>query len=77
MVKIVDGKLYDTEKSELIYMDDLNDRQYFMTKKRNFFVVYATGDIFPKTEVEIKALLGKRDAKKYLELFGDEDLEEA
>lgn len=69
MKVIIKGKLYDTAKSELIYTDRFMMRRYYMTENRNFFVVYANGKVSPKTEEDIKILLGEKDIEKYLELF--------
>lgn len=69
MKVIIEGKLYDTEKSELIYTDKFRMRRYYMTPHRNFFVVYGNGKAASKTEDDIKLLLGENDVNKYLELF--------
>lgn len=69
MKVIIKGKLYDTDKSELIYTDKLRMRRYYMTEHRNFFVVYANGKAATKTEDDIKIILGEHDVEKYLELF--------
>lgn len=69
MKVIIKGKMYDTDKSELIYTDKFRMRRYYMTQHRNFFVVYGNGKAAPKTEDDIKLLLGANDVEKYLELF--------
>lgn len=70
MQKIVNGLLYDTSKSENIYVDYETNRRIFKTKKRNYFLLYPNGEIVPKEEEEIKEYIGSRDTKKYIELFG-------
>jgi hypothetical protein len=69
MKVIIKGKMYDTDKSELIYTDKFRMRRYYMTPHRNFFVVYGNGKAATKTEDDIKLLLGEHDVEKYLELF--------
>lgn len=69
MKVIIEDKLYDTEKSELIYTNKFSKRRYYMTPHRNFFVVYGNGKAASKTEDDIKLLLGENDVNKYLELF--------
>lgn len=71
MKKIVDGLLYDTDKSELIYTDVANKRRLFKTENNRFFIVYNNGEIVPKTEQNAKDYLGERDIDKYIELFGE------
>lgn len=71
MKKVINGKVYDTEKSEVIYIDPNKRRTYYMTKKRAFFVLYKTGEIAVKTEDEIRELLGTYDYDKYVEIFGE------
>ncbi len=73
--KIVDVVLYDTDKAEIIYVEPNKRRTYYMTDHRRFFVVYKTGELVPKTEEDIRKLLGEYDVDKYLEIFGD--IEEA
>ena len=77
MKAIIDGKLYDTDKAELIYtevVDRRTKRYYYMTAKRAFFCYYSkTKEIKVKTEAEIRELLGKHDVDKYIEIFGEPD----
>ena len=68
--KIVDEKLYDTDTADLIHTDITNRRRYYRTRKGAFFVLYATGEIQPKTERSMKDLLGSADPEKYIEIFG-------
>ena len=71
MKKIINGKMYDTDISEEIYLDEMNNRRIFQTKKGNYFLLYPNGELVPKTEDEIKELLGNNDTNKYIELFGE------
>ena len=71
MKKIVDGKMYDTDVSEEIYLDETTNRRIFRTKKGNYFLLYANGEIVPKTEAEVKEFLGLHDTEKYIALFGE------
>ena len=70
MKKIINGKMYDTDTSDEIYLDEMNNRRIFQTKKGNYFLLYPNGELVPKTEDEIKELLGNNDTNKYIELFG-------
>ena len=71
MRKIVNGLVYDTEKSELIHTDFVKNRRLFRTKKGRFFMLYATGDITPKTDEAAMDYLAEHDVDKYMELFGE------
>lgn len=71
MKKIIDGKMYDTSTSDVIYINEMNGRKLFRTKKGNYFLMYANGEVVPKTEDEIKEFLGVNDTNKYIELFGE------
>lgn len=71
MKTIVNGFLYDTEISEMIYIDIYKSRTYFRTPNDNYFVFYRTGEIVPTSEKNIKDILGKNDISKYIELFGE------
>lgn len=73
MKKIINGLLYDTEVSTIIYTEQINNRIWYKTNKNNYFVFYRTGAIIPKTEEEVKDFLGKNDVDKYIELFGEVD----
>lgn len=82
---IIDGKLYDTEKSErLSYFKD--DRVLFRTQKGSYFsckredgecqntkfhVHYIDYyDIRPENIEDAKETIGKYDVDRYIELFG-------
>ena len=71
MKKIINGNMYDTDTSEEIYLDEMNNRRIFQTKKGNYFLLYPNGELVPNTEDEIKELLGNNDTNKYTELFGE------
>lgn len=71
MKKIIDGLLYDTETSEIIYTDEFKERTWYMTKNKNYFIFYRYGSIVPKSEIEVKEFLGIYDVDKYIELFGE------
>lgn len=71
MKKIVDGKMYDTDTSEEIYLDEMTNRRIFQTKKGNYFLLYPNGEVVPKTEAEVKEFLGLNDTEKYIALFGE------
>lgn len=69
MKRVINGLLYDTDISTLIYEDMDKRRRYFMTPNRHFFVVYRTGEFAIKSEDSIKELLGMHDYDKYVEIF--------
>lgn len=71
MKKIINGLLYNTQNSEIIYVDEMTNRKIFRTEKGNFFLFYPNGEIVPKTKEDIKEYLGLNDTEKYIELFGD------
>lgn len=71
MKKIINGLLYNTQTSEIIYVDEMTNRKIFRTEKGNFFLFYPNGEIVPKTKEDIKEYLGLNDTEKYIELFGD------
>lgn len=71
MRKIVQGKLYDTDKATLIYVQKTFNRLWYVTEKGNYFVVFGNGSIIPQTEEEVKEFLAEHDVDKYMELFGE------
>lgn len=73
MKKVVNGKLYDTDKSTMIYMDEMTKRMIFKTEKGAYFLLYPNNEVVPKTENEIKEYIGLHDAELYIELFGEPD----
>lgn len=82
---IIDGKLYDTENAKLLCFKD--DRFLFKTPKGNYFsckagdehcenegrfvweIVYY--DIRPENIEDAKETIGRYDADRYIELFGE------
>ena len=71
MKRIIDGLLYDTDDSVLIYEDVDKRRKYYQTANKRFFILYKTGEIYAATEEHVKAVLGERDIDKYIEIFGE------
>lgn len=71
MKKIIKGLLYDTEDSELIYIDEDKRRMLYMTKNKHFFTLYNNGEIVPKSVEDTKEYLGSVDVEKYIEIFGE------
>lgn len=70
MKKIVNGLLYDTEKSDIIYVDMIKNRSIYKTIHGAYFTLYSNGQIIPTTEENVKDFLGKTDIDKYIEFFG-------
>ena len=70
MKRIIEGLLYDTDDSLLIYEDIDKRRKYYKTANGRFFILYKTGEILTATEEHVKAVLGERDIDKYIEIFG-------
>ena len=71
MKKIIDDLLYDTETANLIHFDEDKRRSLYMTSNGNFFMLFITGEIRPKTEESVKEYLGRVNVKKYIEIFGE------
>lgn len=71
MRRIINGKMYDTDKATLIYTDPQTKRKYYMTAKGAFFVVYTTGVLEPVSDEYMMQLLGEKDPDKYIEIFGE------
>ena len=75
MKKVINGKVYNTESSELILTlyNGIRraQRDYYMTKKGAFFVHYVdVNDIELVPEQTMADLLMRYDVDKYEELFG-------
>lgn len=70
MKKIINNLLYDTDVSELIHEDQINNRRLYKTPNGNYFTVFKTGEIGLKTEASVRDYLGKNNVPKYIELFG-------
>lgn len=75
MKKIINGNLYDTETSQLLYIDEVLSRKLYKTDYGNFFVVYQNGEITEKTEESTKEYLGRVDPNLYIELWGNPEPE--
>lgn len=71
MKGIIENLLYDTETSTLIYAEEDTKRKLYKTPNSNYFTLYATGEIKPKTLNAVKDYLGRYDVEKYIELFGE------
>ena len=71
MRAIVDGLLYDTDKSELVHIDSITKRRLYRTPGGCFFSMYPNGEIVPKTVENTKVYLGEKNVEKYIELFGE------
>ncbi len=85
---IVSGKIFDTDRADLILTcrDNQNEFQYYKTVKGNFVVVQRPAPEFEPvsysspvaqlvSEGNMKTILGMYDLDKYEEIFGVEDLE--
>lgn len=70
MKRVIDNLLYDTDVSELIYTEEGTNRKLYKTPNGNFFTLYPTGEIQPKSLDATKDYLGRYDVEKYIELFG-------
>lgn len=70
MQRVIDGLFYDTEKAEILHIEEGKNRVLYMTPNRNFFMVYPTGEFVVKTEESVKIYLGTYDVDKYIEVFG-------
>lgn len=70
MQRIINGLLYDTRNSDLVHSEEDTKRQLFKTNNGNFFMFYSDGEIIPKTEDSVKEYLGRKNVKKYEEIFG-------
>lgn len=73
MKQIIDGKLYDTSKATLIYIDnDLwKPRNYYQTNKGTYFCWFRrNGKLDIVDESIIKSVLAEHDVDKYIEIFG-------
>lgn len=77
MRAIINGKLYDTEKSEIIFQK--TGLEIHMTEKRIFFVKETKDGIEKIRGMEygentVKELLGEKDVDKYIEIFGEPEV---
>lgn len=71
MKKVVNGKLYDTEKSTLIYTEPTTGRKLYKTSKGNYYKLYSTGEIVPITNEQAMEYLGEHDVEAYIREFGE------
>lgn len=71
MVRIINGIKYDTETSNLLYFDEAKGRSYYATSHSRYFITFANGEMQETTIEAMKALLGKYDPDKYVEVFGE------
>lgn len=75
MRKIIDGKLYDIDKAEVIHSELylFKRRSLYRTKNGAWFMFYhANKEIDPMTDEEVMEYLGERDEciDIYLKYFG-------
>lgn len=76
MKEIINGKLYDTEKSEKICDVNFTGHSIWRTRKGTLFLVNnILMRISNVNQDAIKSFLGKEDPEKYMKLFGE--IEEA
>lgn len=71
MQQIINDLLYDTNTSIVIHAEEDKKRILYKTLNGNFFMLYANGEIIPKSETITKEYLGKNNVEKYIELFGN------
>lgn len=71
MQRVVDNLLYDTNTANIIHIEEDTNRILFQTQNNNFFMLYATGEIVPKSLESTKDYLGAKNVPKYIELFGE------
>ena len=71
MKRIANDLLYDTEVSNLVYVDEKKNHKLYRTPNGNFFIVYPTGELYPKSLESAKDYLGKRDVDAYIRVFGE------
>lgn len=74
MKRIIDGKMYDTDESEILYIETSGinkHRMLYRTTNGNYFKFYANGEIVPLSEEQAQEYLGKYDPDKYIEIWGE------
>lgn len=71
MKQIINGVLYDTESSILLYFDEKEKRRYYMTRNQSYFILFPTGEIMVSSADFMKEFLGRHDIDKYIEVFGE------
>ncbi len=67
MKQIIDGLMYDTDTAEMLL--EYENRKLYRTEKNNFFIVYSNEVITPITEANAKAIIGRVNVDRYLEVF--------
>ena len=73
MKAIINGLLYDTEKSKIIFRYDMHNSLH-MTEKGNLFMLYqffGTKRIICADNELLKRWLAENEPDKYIELFGE------
>lgn len=70
MKRVVNDLLYDTETSDLLYIEVDTQRKLYRTPKGHFFTFYKNGEIIPKSEEDTKDYLGRVDVDTYIKVFG-------
>lgn len=71
MQRVIDGLLYDTKTATEIHVEQITKRRLYQTPNNNFFMLYPTGEIVPKSVESTKEYLGKYNVPKYIQLFGN------
>lgn len=71
MKRIINGKMYDTDKATEIHVDTYRNRALYQTDKGTYFMRYANNEIKIKSEAEVRDYLSRYDVDKYIELFGE------
>lgn len=71
MQRVINNLLYDTDTATAIHAEEDTKRILYQTPNNNFFMLYPTGEIIPKSEESTKDYLGKKNVPKYIELFGE------
>lgn len=71
MKRIINGLMYDTDVSDVIFTDEINMRRLYRSQNGRFFMFFQNGEIVPKDEESVKKYLGEHDTEKYIELFGE------
>jgi hypothetical protein len=71
MRKRVNGLVYDTDKSTLLWQDNDERRSYYETKNGRFFIMYKTGEIDPISEDRVRDVLIEYAYNVYVKRFGE------
>lgn len=70
MKQIIDGKLYDTDKSDRIYTDNNKNRVWYRTQNGSYFIRLGNGELTPVSEEHVKEYLGRYGVEEYIKIFG-------